>query len=107
VMMAMMAVSGVARSMILWLMGVGSSAANIGAMKSMSGCRSICFMMVARVLYSESDSSEAACILLDGRLHLSWPSHHFKFWERVIYLGALHTIFNLARHQRSETRYSR
>jgi hypothetical protein len=51
VLSVMMAVSGVARSMILWLMGVGSLAANVGAaMKSVSGCRSICFMMMSRVL---------------------------------------------------------
>jgi hypothetical protein len=34
VLSVMMAVSGVARSVILWLMGVGSSAANTDAMKS-------------------------------------------------------------------------
>jgi hypothetical protein len=51
VLSVMMAVSGVARSVILWLVGVGSSAANMGATKRMSGCASICFMMMSRVLH--------------------------------------------------------
>jgi hypothetical protein len=84
VLSVMMAVSGVARSMILWLMGVGSSAANVGAMKSMSGCGSICFMMMSRVLCG----IRCVMIVLNSLLRIRlltlinfWTSSHLSFGD--------------------------